>query len=226
MLATLYETVRYTIRLYVQRTPNSTKLPPWLSPQLRSYIHDFDVIGGLTGRRWGVAPHRLDNASTWWSIMETLPHSVPQALFRPEYRYPMLDKDLVNYLFSIPREQILRPGRRRSLMRRALRDIIPAEILERRRKAYQLRAPLDAIGKAYTRLHRVLHTSAVAEKGLVDGGALLDELKRTATGSAEWYQPLLRTIAYELWLQASYRQCPPKFPMGPHRVLQPSLAAL
>jgi asparagine synthetase B (glutamine-hydrolysing) len=56
-------------------------------------------------------------------------------------RYPFLDKDLVNYLFSIPREQILRPGRRRSLMRRALANIVPHEVLERRRKAYQLRAP-------------------------------------------------------------------------------------
>jgi asparagine synthase (glutamine-hydrolysing) len=158
--------------------------------------------------------------------METLPHAAPQARFRPEYRYPMLDKDLVNYLFSIPREQVLRPGRRRSLMRRALRDIVPAEILERRRKAYQLRAPLDAIGKAYPKLHRVLETSAVAETGLVDGRALLDELRRTATGSPEWYQALLRTIAYELWLQASHRQGLAKLPARPLRVLHPSLAAL
>jgi asparagine synthase (glutamine-hydrolysing) len=111
-------------------------------------------------------------------------------------------------------------------MRRALRDIVPPEILERRRKAYQLRAPLDAIGKAQTKLHRVLRTSAMADAGLVDGGALLDELKRAATGSAEWYQSLLRTIAYELWLQANHRQGLPKFPMSPRRVLHPSLATL
>jgi asparagine synthase (glutamine-hydrolysing) len=226
MLATLYNTVRYTGRLYLQGTSHSTKLPPWLSARLRGCLHDFDKFQGVTVRRWGVAADQLDNASTWWFIMETLPHSTPQALFRPEYRYPMLDRDLVNYLFSIPREQLLRPGRRRSLMRRALRDIVPPEILERRRKAYQLRAPLDAIGKAQTKLHRVLRTSAIADAGLVDGGALLDELKRAATGSAEWYQALLRSIAYELWLQASHRQGLPKLPMSPRRVLHPSLATL
>lgn len=222
MLATLYNTVRHTVRLYAKRTPNSTKFPPWLSTQLRGYVHNFDVLGGLAVRRWEVAPHQLDNASTWWFIMETLPHSTPQALFRLEYRYPILDKDLVNYLFSIPREQILRPGRRRSLMRRALRDIIPAEILERRRKAYQLRAPLDAIGQAHIKLHRVLGQSAIADMGLVDGGALLNELNRTATGNAEWYQALLRTIAYELWLQASCRGSVPS--MSPHPALHPNLA--
>jgi asparagine synthase (glutamine-hydrolysing) len=224
MLTTLWNTARYTSRLYLRKSSRATKLPPWLSEGLRGCIEDFDVSRGMTDPRWRVAPHRLDNASTWWSIMETLPHTTPQALFRPEYRYPMLDKDLVNYLFSIPREQLLRPGRRRSLMRRALTNIVPPEILERRRKAYQLRAPLNAIGSAYAKLHRLLHTSAVADRGLVNTGALLGELERTATGSAEWYQPLLRAIAYELWLQASDRRGVPKLPSSPYRILDPTLA--
>jgi asparagine synthetase B (glutamine-hydrolysing) len=80
--------------------------------------------------------------------METLPHLFPQILSRLEYRYPFLDKDLVSFLFSIPREQIVRPGRRRSLMRRALVGIVPDGILERRRKAFQLRAPLAALQHA------------------------------------------------------------------------------
>jgi asparagine synthase (glutamine-hydrolysing) len=80
--------------------------------------------------------------------METMPHLFPSPLRRPEYRYPFLDKDLTEYLFSIPREQVLQPGRRRVLMRRALVGIVPQEILERRRKAYQLHAPLKALSLA------------------------------------------------------------------------------
>ena len=138
----------------------------------------------------------------------------------------MLDKDLVDYLFSIPREQLLRPGRRRSLMRRALTGIVPPEILERRRKAYQLRAPLDAIGQAYLKLLDILVNSAIAELGFVDSGALLYGLKCSANGSAEWYQPLLRAIAYELWLQARYRQGWRNLPTSPHGVLDPTLATM
>ncbi|WP_263408854.1 asparagine synthetase B family protein [Terriglobus tenax] len=203
IIFTLCETALYTHRLYLQRNSPSRKLPPWMSFRLRRHVQDSVGPRGMTHRRLGVAPHCLVNASTWSSVLEGLPHAIPQVLFRPEYLYPMLDKDLVNYLFSIPREQLLRPGRRRSLMRRSLRSIVPPEILERRRKAYQLRAPLNAIGQAYHKLQHVLESSEIGRRGLVDVTALLDELKRTAAGSAEWYQPLLRTIAYELWLKAS-----------------------
>jgi asparagine synthase (glutamine-hydrolysing) len=134
--------------------------------------------------------------------METLPHLFPQLLVRPEYRYPFLDKDLVNYLFSIPREQILRPGRRRSLMRRALAHIVPAEVLERRRKAYQLRAPLHALQQAHRALEELFAHPMLAEAGLVDRETLRRSLRRTAEGDPAHWQAMLRTIALELWLQS------------------------
>lgn len=225
ILATLSGTLRYTGRLYLKTAALPQTLPPWLSAGLRSYLHQFDVIRHETFLQRWVAPYQLDNASSWWSIMETLPHTTPQALFRPDYRYPILDKDLVNYVFSIPRGQLVRPGRRRSLMRRALRDIVPQEILERRRKAYQLRAPLNAIAQAYPKLHRLIEHSTIADMGFVNLEALLNELKQTATGDAKWSQALMRTVAYELWLQARCRQGNVESPMSFYRVLHPSLAS-
>jgi asparagine synthase (glutamine-hydrolysing) len=155
----------------------------------------------MVPRRFGIAPHRLENALTWWQIMETLPHLSPQILFRPEYRYPMLDKDLVEYLFSVSPEHLVRPGRRRLMMRRALRGIVPSEILERRRKAFQLRAPMNSIRAAHLKLERLLSTSSIAEMGFIDVDALRCALRATADGSAEWYGAILRTIAYALWLE-------------------------
>lgn len=49
-----------------------------------------------------------------------------------EARYPYLDRRLCGFLFSIPREQILRSMQRRSLMRQALVGIVPSEILQRK----------------------------------------------------------------------------------------------
>jgi hypothetical protein len=40
--------------------------------------------------------------------------------------------------------------------------MVPHEILERRRKAYQLRAPLDTLWKAYPRLEKLSLDSALA----------------------------------------------------------------
>ena len=114
----------------------------------------------------------------------------------------MLDKDLVEFLFSIPREQLVKPGRRRFMMRRALRGIVPDEILERRRKAFQLRAPLHSLQQAYGRLDRLWDDSRLADLGFVEVDVLRRELKRCADGEAEWFQPLFRAIAFELWLRA------------------------
>ena len=37
-----------------------------------------------------------------------------------EARYPYLDQNLIEFILSIPADQLLRPGERRSLMRRSL----------------------------------------------------------------------------------------------------------
>jgi|SRR6266480_2909100 len=62
-----------------------------------------------------------------------------------EKRYPYLDRGLLEFVYSIPREQLVRPGQRRSLMRRALVGIVPKEILERRRKAFFVKKPVTRI---------------------------------------------------------------------------------
>lgn len=121
---------------------------------------------------------------------------------RPEYRYPFLDKDLVNYLFAIPPDQLQRPGRRRSLMRRALRGIVPQEILERPRKAFQLHAPLDALRKAESKLERMFADSVLPSAGYVDRDALRNAFNSALLGNAEAMQALYRAIALEIWLRA------------------------
>jgi asparagine synthase (glutamine-hydrolysing) len=200
LIATVSDTIRYAARLSMGTSPKSRSIPPWISNELGNGCLKNVRTKNMVPRRIGTAPHRLENAMTWWQIMETLPHLSPRILFRPEYRYPMLDKDLVEFLFSIPPEQLVQPGRRRSMMRRALRGIVSVEILERRRKAFQLRAPMNAIRAAQPKLDRLIAGSRIAELGFIDTAALKRALRATADGSAEWYQAILRAIAYELWL--------------------------
>jgi len=85
-----------------------------------------------------------------------------------EKRYPLLDRDLLEYLFAIPREQLVRPGQRRSLMRRALRTIVPDEILNRRRKAFLTRRPIVALQKDWGDLNQLIGQMRLASLGVVD----------------------------------------------------------
>jgi asparagine synthase (glutamine-hydrolysing) len=117
-----------------------------------------------------------------------------------EWRYPYLDRDLMSFCFSIPREQLVRPRERRSLMRRALRDMVPRDILDRRRKAYVSRGLVKVICVEYTRLRNSgpLH---MEEEGIVDSQKLSLAVRSAEQGLDVATVPLLRTLALEGWLR-------------------------
>ena len=95
------------------------------------------------------------------------------------------------------------------MMRRALRGIVPQEILERRRKAFQIRGPMKAISSAQPKLEQLISHSLLAAMGFIDVDKFRAELSRTANGTAQWYQAILRTIGYELWLRTGSPQNEP-----------------
>ena len=204
LFKSLIDTLHYAFNLYLTPEAQEKPLPSWLAPKLRTICTDRGQKDVTRNERLGLAPHLIDNGVAWWSVLDTLPHLFPKILARPEYRYPYLDRDLVDYLFSIPREQLLRPGRRRSLMRRALVQIVPEEILERRRKAFMARGPLAAIQQSRRKLETLLSNSFIAGSGFVDSVPLLAALELTTNGTTlQWGQTLLRAITFELWLRAN-----------------------
>jgi asparagine synthase (glutamine-hydrolysing) len=149
---------------------------------------------------------RSRRSIAWWSILETLPSLFPKIVSNPEYRYPYLDRDLVDFLFSIPRDQLVRPGRRRSLMRRALKGIVPDAILERRRKAFLMTGPLTSMQREKETIGRLFKTSTVAALGFVNADALKSALDLTTSGAAPQYWPsLCRVIDLDLWLRSNSR---------------------
>lgn len=84
----------------------------------------------------GPLPSFQANVFTLDVIRRLLAASPLQPELLREVRFPYLDRDLLEFLYAIPREQIVRLGQRRSLMKRALVGIVPDELLNRRRKAF------------------------------------------------------------------------------------------
>src|SRR5581483_3677719 len=117
----------------------------FLSPQF--VRRHWEVLSGYDQRLhvFGPPPSVQENLSTLRALQRQLACSGRRTAYLHETRYPYLDQGLLEFLFAIPREQLVRPGQRRSLMRRALAGIVPSEVLERRRKAFILRAPMVAI---------------------------------------------------------------------------------
>jgi asparagine synthase (glutamine-hydrolysing) len=123
--------------------------------------------------------------------------------FAPPYekRYPYLDRSLLEFIYAIPREQLIRPGQRRSLMRRALVGLVPVEILNRRRKAFVVRGPMTTIANDWPTLVELTHQMLSDSLGIISSRAFLGALQKARTGHELATNTLMRTIAIECWLR-------------------------
>ena len=153
LIQLLQEAFAFTCNLYREPRTHHGAVPPWLGPELRQIClrsrSRHESVHELISSR----PSALAGGHTWRTALETLPHLTPNLLGCYEYRYPYLDRDLVDFLHQIPREQMGRPGRRRLLMRRALKTIVPAEILERKRKASMSHGPIANLRSAESKMN-------------------------------------------------------------------------
>jgi asparagine synthase (glutamine-hydrolysing) len=119
-----------------------------------------------------------------------------------EVRYPCLDRDLLEFLHTIPQEQLVRPRQRRSLLRRSLSGIVPDEILTRARKAYVTREPTRRLQVEISALLEHADRFIVASIGIVDPRALASQFRDLQARRDVSLVALLRTIHLERWLRA------------------------
>ncbi len=118
-----------------------------------------------------------------------------------EARYPFLDQTLIEFLLSIPAEQLLRPGERRSLMRRSLAGIVPQEILSRRTKQVGARTPVIILEKYWDELQSIYQTSLSSRLGYIHEAQLLKTICDARAGKSVPLVRVLWTISLEYWLQ-------------------------
>ena len=199
----LVSTVKYCIDSYRHPALDRDRIPPWLPSSLTSRCQRLESNAIERTPTIGFWPSAIENGQTWWHIMETLPHLFQGLLHRPEYRYPYLDRDLVEFLHRVPRHVLAQPGRRRAMMRRALRTIVPPEVLERRRKGFLIRKRLISMRANKDAFDRLLADSIVLRRFSIDRDRLLWALDQTLQGQdIRWWPAIDRFVLLELWLRS------------------------
>jgi asparagine synthase (glutamine-hydrolysing) len=174
---------------------------PWLR---REFVHSH--WAALTGyptrvKLIGPRPTFQDNVATLEALQRQLACSALPSKPLFEKRYPYLDRNLLEFMFALPREQVVRPAQRRSLMRRSLIGIVPDEILNRKRKAFVVRAPLVAISNDWVNLIHVTHNMVSSSLGIVDSERFLAVLQMGRRGEEIPTATVLRTLRIEGWLR-------------------------
>ncbi len=118
-----------------------------------------------------------------------------------EVRYPYLDQSLIEFILSIPATELLRPGERRSLMRRSLISIVPQEILSRRTKQLGARTPALVLEKHWDELQNICQMPLSSSLGYVHETKLLKTICDARGGKIVPLVRLLWTISLEYWLR-------------------------
>ncbi len=181
------------------RSLNLRKFPCWVSAGF--IARNQPALSGYRSRvqMMGAAPSFQENLYTLEGLRRQLA-SFPLPIDPlHEVRYPYLDRDLLEFLYAIPRQQLVRPKERRSLMRRALKGIVPEEVLNRRRKAFVIRSPIIIISEQLARITEKKELT-MSSFGVVDRAQLLEEMRRAVCGADVPIVPLLRAFTLEAWI--------------------------
>jgi len=195
----LAETVTFLLPTALrERMSTKAKLESWIN---RAFAKKYKL-----GRRMLAAAegplHWLPSDRDWAQTISSLGRQM--TYFGPsceETRYPYLDRDLVEFLVSIPTEQILRPGQRRSLMRRALAELLPREILSRTTKASTGRCVTQTVEKHWRRLEAIVNQPIIAKLGYVDLAEFQAALLAIKNGHLSPFAlSFLRALSLEIWL--------------------------
>jgi len=177
------------------------KIEPWIRKH-------FAKRTGLALRQIDTAEHfglwlptRRSYIAGALTMANNLAKVAPATEALEEARYPFLDQDLIEFILSIPADQMLRPGERRSLMRRSLAGIVPQEILSRRTKQVGQRTPILVLEKSWDELRNIFQTPLSSGLGYIDEAQLLKTICDARAGKSVSIVRVIWTISLEYWLR-------------------------
>lgn len=185
-----------------------TLLPRYLSPPAwldRGFArkHWVALVGYAAGVRiFGSLPSFQKNIQVLNGVRRQLGCFVSSPESLHDKCYPYLDRDLLEFLFAIPREQILRPRQRRSLMRRSLKDVLPELILHRKRKAFLVRTPSAAASLQWASLIAADGNIITSVLRIVDATRFAEAVEDAASGREMHVVPMQRALALEAWFRS------------------------
>ena len=121
-----------------------------------------------------------------------------------EARAPFLDHELSQFAAGLPSGVKLRGFTTKDILRRAVRRRLPAEILKRRKRGFNIpfsRWLLHGLGDD---LRRRFSAERVEARGLFDARGIAALLEEHRTRQADHRKPLFTLLAFDLWCDATF----------------------
>lgn len=184
------------------RFQNQIQLSEWLDPDFvkRTNLEERLVLP-KDPFGFKLPSKRLQSSRIWYIVMNIARGThFEHAAF--EKTYPFLHRPLVEFVMNVPITQKLRPDQTRSLMRRALKNMLPQRILERRSKGTTGEALCRGVANEWSNIRPLLDDSRLGHRGYVNVNALAQALDRTRHGIEFNISTLMQALALEVWLRS------------------------
>jgi asparagine synthase (glutamine-hydrolysing) len=174
--------------------------PKWLSQKMKGNVSKH-MLCSVEDEQKHVTPSRRAQEFSADLLFRTV-----AASYFSEYRHlyvshPYTHRPFVEFCLSTPLSQFLRAGQTRSLMRRALADVLPTKICKRLSKTGVDEAYVRAWQREWARNSDVRSWS-VSERGLVDPDHLSNSINSMRLGIEDLSGPLMRLVSIERWLRS------------------------
>ncbi len=178
-----------------------TRLASWLHPGFVRRNHSALCDELFRVKLFGPLPSFQRQVATLNFLRKIPAFHVPPSDILFERRFPYLDRTLLEFMCAIPRELIVRVGKRRFLMKRALVGIVPDKILNRRQRPCIARE-LEKDGSAEWPTLAVMGQPILADSiGVIDANRFLAILQKARRNQDVPIDLLSRTLALEHWLR-------------------------
>jgi asparagine synthase (glutamine-hydrolysing) len=118
-------------------------------------------------------------------------------------RYPFLDVDLVEFTGRLAARWKVRGARKRVLFKQAMRDVLPAAILRKRKQGFGL--PVAVWLRRHARLRELVRDTLLGPRararGWLQPAHVETLLREHDAGTWDWSNELWRLLVLELWME-------------------------
>ena len=180
---------------------NELRSAPWLQSGFVRRNHLAFCAYPIRVRLFGPLPSFQDHIDKLEANRRFVARCSLHSELLREIRYSYYDRDFLEFMYAIPREQIVRVGQRRSLMKRALVGTIPDELLNRRRKAFVPPEPQKDGSTEWPSLAEIGQHIVGSSVGIIDPDRFGEVLQKARRNQEVSLDGLKRTLTLESWLR-------------------------
>ena len=209
-LSVLWEALREFLPFWLVGLPDYVRsAPPWFQ---RAFVRrNRRAFRGYASRIkfFGPRPSFQEHLIVTAAERRLRAWMLPCPELLEENRYPFFDRDLREFAYAVPREQVVGVGKRRFLLKRAMTGIVPDEVLNRKPRSFAATETPGTETKKedpsarWPRLDEIGLHMVSGSFGIIEADRFMQALQNAQSkdpdARIEW--DLRRTLMLEFWLR-------------------------